>query len=71
VEGDRAAWTTSVADHAGILRFGTVEEMPVEEVELLFRVNQLGCWLGMQAVVPDMRANGGVTATHGFGGQVD
>jgi 3-oxoacyl-[acyl-carrier protein] reductase len=40
----------------GILRFGTVEAMPVDEVELLWRVNQLGSWLGMQAVVPTMKA---------------
>ena len=41
-----------LANNAGILRFGSVETMPLDEVELLFRVNQLGCWLGMQAVVP-------------------
>ena len=69
---DPAAWAALVADanerfgpvgilanNAGILRFGTVEAMPVDEVELLWRVNQLGCWLGMQAVVPTMKANGG------------
>jgi 3alpha(or 20beta)-hydroxysteroid dehydrogenase len=67
-----AAWAALVADtnerfgpvsvlanNAGILRFGTVEAMPVEEVELLWRVNQLGCFLGMQAVTPTMRKAGG------------
>ena len=33
----------------GILRFGDIERMP-EGGRLLFRVNQLGCFLGMQAV---------------------
>jgi 3alpha(or 20beta)-hydroxysteroid dehydrogenase len=83
---DPAAWATLVADtnerfgpvnvlanNAGILRFGTVEAMPVDEVELLWRVNQLGCWLGMQAVVPTMKAHGGgsiinASSTEGLGG---
>ena len=42
-----------LANNAGILRFGSVETDAVDEVELLFRVNQLGCLLGMQAVVPN------------------
>jgi 3alpha(or 20beta)-hydroxysteroid dehydrogenase len=65
-----------LANNAGILRFGTVEAMPIDEVELLFRVNQLGCWLGMQAVVPDMRAIGGgaiinASSTEGLGGMAN
>jgi len=86
---DPAAWATLVADanerfgpvdvlanNAGILRFGTIEAMPVDEVELLWRVNQLGCWLGMQAVVPTMKANGGgsiinASSTEGLGGMAN
>jgi 3alpha(or 20beta)-hydroxysteroid dehydrogenase len=86
---DPAAWATLVADanerfgpvnvlanNAGILRFGTVESMPVDEVELLWRVNQLGCWLGMQAVVPTMKAHGGgsiinASSTEGLGGMAN
>jgi 3alpha(or 20beta)-hydroxysteroid dehydrogenase len=69
---DEASWTTLVADtesrfgpvnvlanNAGILRFGDIETMGLSEVELLFRVNQLGCFLGMQAVTRTMRKNGG------------
>ena len=48
-----------LVNNAGILRFGEVEKMPVEEFELLFRVNQLGCFLGMKSVVSTMRQNGG------------
>lgn len=48
-----------LANNAGILRFGDIERMPAEEVELLWRVNQLGCFLGMQAVTRTMRKNGG------------
>ena len=65
-----------LANNAGILRFGTVESMPIDEVELLWRVNQLGCWLGMQAVVPTMKANGGgsiinASSTEGLGGMAN
>lgn len=65
---DEASWANLVADtnqrwgpvnvlanNAGILRFGEVGSTPLADVELLFRVNQLGCFLGMQAVVPTMR----------------
>jgi 3alpha(or 20beta)-hydroxysteroid dehydrogenase len=48
-----------LANNAGLLRFGEIGTMPQAEVELLFRVNQLGCFLGMQAVTATMRANGG------------
>jgi 3alpha(or 20beta)-hydroxysteroid dehydrogenase len=69
---DEASWTALVSDtderfgpvsvlanNAGILRFGDIETMGVAEVELLFRVNQMGCFLGMQAVARTMRKNGG------------
>jgi 3alpha(or 20beta)-hydroxysteroid dehydrogenase len=69
---DQASWTALVEDtnqrfgpvnvlanNAGILRFGEIEKMPVDEVELLWRVNQLGCFLGMNAVTYTMRKNGG------------
>ena len=48
-----------LANNAGLLRFGDIERMPVDEIELLWRVNQLGCFLGMQAVTRTMRKNGG------------
>ncbi len=69
---DAASWATVVggvndrfgpvnvlANNAGILRFGDIERMGQDEVELLWRVNQLGCFLGMQAVSRTMRKNGG------------
>ncbi|GAB6984935.1 hypothetical protein JCM10369A_14590 [Nocardioides pyridinolyticus] len=39
--GRRFAAVDVLANNAGILRFGDIERMPQEEVELLFRVNQL------------------------------
>ena len=84
--GDEASWTAVVADanerfglvgilanNAGILRFGTVADMPAAEYELLFRVNQLGPFLGMKAVVGNMKELGGgaiinASSTEGLGG---
>jgi 3alpha(or 20beta)-hydroxysteroid dehydrogenase len=83
---DEASWTALVEEvnerfapvnvlvnNAGILRFGDIEKMPVEEFELLFRVNQLGCFLGMKAVARTMRKNGGgsivnASSIEGLGG---
>ena len=69
---DEASWIAVVADaterfgpvnvlvnNAGILRFGEIEKMAVDEFELIFRVNQLGCFLGMKSVARTMRKNGG------------
>jgi 3alpha(or 20beta)-hydroxysteroid dehydrogenase len=70
--GDEASWTALVddvngrfgpvsvlANNAGILRFGEIATGSVEDVELMWRVNQLGVFLGMRAVTPTMLANGG------------
>ena len=69
---DAASWATLVEDtnnrfgpvnvlanNAGLLRFGRIEEMPLEEFMLLVNVNQVGAFLGMQAVARTMRKNGG------------
>ena len=69
---DAASWATLVEDtnarfgpvnvlanNAGLLRFGRIEEMPLEEFMLLVNVNQVGSFLGMQAVARTMRKHGG------------
>ncbi|WP_183093351.1 SDR family NAD(P)-dependent oxidoreductase [Nocardioides stalactiti] len=48
-----------LANNAGLLRFGRIEEMSLEEFQLLVNVNQAGVFLGMQAVSRTMRKNGG------------
>jgi 3alpha(or 20beta)-hydroxysteroid dehydrogenase len=48
-----------LANNAGILRFGDIATGSVDDVELMWRVNQMGVFLGMRAVVPTMVANGG------------
>jgi 3alpha(or 20beta)-hydroxysteroid dehydrogenase len=69
---DESSWTTLVEEtterwgpvdvlvnNAGILRFGQIDEMSLDEAELVWRVNQGGCFLGMKAVVPTMKERGG------------
>jgi 3alpha(or 20beta)-hydroxysteroid dehydrogenase len=65
------SWTTLVAEvsrrygavnvlanNAGVLRFGNVDTMPLADYHLLTDVNQLGCFLGMRAVIPTMKEAG-------------
>ncbi len=70
---DRFGPVNVLVNNAGILRFGEVEKMEVEEFELLFRINQLGCFLGMKSVARTMRKNGGgsivnASSIEGLGG---
>jgi 3alpha(or 20beta)-hydroxysteroid dehydrogenase len=83
---DEATWIAVVSDanerfgpvnvlvnNAGILRFGEIEKMGADEFELVFRVNQLGCFLGMKSVARTMRKNGGgsivnASSIEGLGG---
>jgi len=62
-----------LANNAGVLRFGEIETQDPRDIELLFRVNQLGPLLGMKAVARTMRKNGGgsiinASSTEGLGG---
>lgn len=43
---------------AGVMMVGLIESAPVEQYERAYTVNTLGCVFGIQAVVPEMRANG-------------
>jgi 3alpha(or 20beta)-hydroxysteroid dehydrogenase len=48
-----------LANNAGSLRFGEIASGELADVELMWRVNQMGVFLGMRAVVPTMKAHGG------------
>jgi 3alpha(or 20beta)-hydroxysteroid dehydrogenase len=85
---DAAQWDTAVAlatstfggldvlvNNAGILRFGMIESMSLDEYLSVINVNQVGCWLGMKAVIPTMKAAGrgsivNTSSTSGFIGTV-
>ncbi|MEO6472913.1 MAG: SDR family NAD(P)-dependent oxidoreductase, partial [Aeromicrobium sp.] len=44
-----------LVNNAGILRFGEVDTMPLDDFDLLVKVNMRGCFLGMQSVAPGMK----------------
>lgn len=48
-----------LVNNAGILRFGPLEATPLEEYELVIRVNQIGPFLGIKSVIPALRRAGG------------
>lgn len=45
-------------NNAGVLKFGGVEDTTLSDYESVIRVNQIGTFLGMQAVSPIMRESG-------------
>ncbi|GAA2061169.1 glucose 1-dehydrogenase [Streptomyces albiaxialis] len=50
-----------LVNNAGILRFRELADTSVEEYREVVEVNQVGCFLGMKAVVAEMEAAGGGT----------
>ena len=47
-----------LVNNAGIVCPGTIEDQPEDEYMMVLKVNQLGTYLGMQAVIPAMRRAG-------------
>lgn len=56
-EGLLGAPINVLVNNAGVLRFGEVDTMPLEDLDLLINVNMRGCFLGMRAVSPAMKRN--------------
>ncbi|MFC8505689.1 SDR family NAD(P)-dependent oxidoreductase [Streptomyces sp. NPDC057411] len=50
-----------LVNNAGILRFNELVSTPLEEFQAIVRVNQVGCFLGIKAVAPEIEAAGGGT----------
>jgi 3alpha(or 20beta)-hydroxysteroid dehydrogenase len=48
-----------LVNNAGLLLIKSIEELSAAECEKLWRVNQLGPFLGIRAVIPAMKAAGG------------
>ncbi len=60
-------------NNAGILAFGLIEDMPIDDYRRVIDVNQVGVFLGMKYVVPAMKRAGGgaivnVSSVEGLGG---
>ena len=53
---ERSGPVSVLANNAGLLRFGEIATASIDDVELMWRVNQMGVFLGMRAVVPTMKA---------------
>lgn len=50
---------TTLVNNAGILMFAELTRTETAAFERIFRINQLGCFLGMRTVTPVMAENGG------------
>lgn len=50
-----------LVNNAGILRFNELVSTPLEEFQQVVQVNQVGAFLGMKAVAPEIEAAGGGT----------
>ncbi|AZM57702.1 short-chain dehydrogenase [Streptomyces sp. WAC 01529] len=72
--GREADWRAAVAlakeahgkidglvNNAGILRFNELVHTPLEEFQQVIQVNQVGCFLGIRTVAPEIAAAGGGT----------
>jgi 3alpha(or 20beta)-hydroxysteroid dehydrogenase len=48
-----------LVNNAGVLVWSPMHRLSLDDYMKVIRVNQVGCFLGMQAVIPSMRAGGG------------
>ena len=46
-------------NNAGIMRLGPLDNQATEDYRAVIEVNQFGCYFGMRAAIPALRANGG------------
>jgi len=62
-----------LVNNAGIIKFGTIAEMPLADFRSILEVNAVGCWLGMKSVIEPMTKAGGgaivnISSIEGFTG---
>ncbi len=48
-----------LVNNAGIMRLGPLDSQPTDDYRAVIEVNQFGCYFGMRAAVPALRAAGG------------
>lgn len=56
---DRFGALNVLINNAGIIRFGMMVDISLDDYMSVINVNQIGCWLGMRAAAPAMTASGG------------
>ncbi|MCX2183286.1 glucose 1-dehydrogenase [Streptomyces sp. SKN60] len=61
VAKERFGRIDGLVNNAGILRFNELVSTPLEEFQALVQVNQVGCFLGIKSVAPEIGAAGGGT----------
>ncbi|MGV9450252.1 SDR family NAD(P)-dependent oxidoreductase [Streptomyces sp. NPDC003635] len=54
--------------NAGILRFNSLVDTPLDEFMRVVRVNQVGCFLGLRTVAPEMADGGTIVNTASYTG---
>ncbi|SBT89841.1 3alpha(or 20beta)-hydroxysteroid dehydrogenase [Streptomyces sp. DI166] len=57
-----------LVNNAGILRFNSLVDTPLDEFMQVVRVNQAGCFLGIKAVAPEMADGGTIVNTASYTG---
>ncbi|MEU6068652.1 MULTISPECIES: SDR family NAD(P)-dependent oxidoreductase [Streptomyces] len=55
-----------LVNNAGILRFNSLVDTPLEEFMQVIQVNQVGCFLGMKTVAPEMTDGGTIVNTASY-----
>ncbi|MBE8473759.1 SDR family NAD(P)-dependent oxidoreductase [Streptomyces justiciae] len=79
--GDEGQWRDAVSvvknafgrvdglvNNAGILRFNSLVDTPLDEFMQIVRVNQVGCFLGIKTVAPVMEDGGTIVNTASYTG---
>ncbi|GGU09283.1 SDR family NAD(P)-dependent oxidoreductase [Streptomyces lateritius] len=61
VAKERFGRIDGLVNNAGILRFNELVSTPLAEFQTITQVNQVGCFLGIRAVAPEIEAAGGGT----------
>ncbi|MFF3330465.1 SDR family NAD(P)-dependent oxidoreductase [Streptomyces sp. NPDC002888] len=57
-----------LVNNAGILRFNALVDTPLDEFMQVVRVNQVGCFLGVKTVAPEMEDSGTIVNTASYAG---
>ncbi|MDG9707630.1 SDR family NAD(P)-dependent oxidoreductase [Streptomyces sp. DH10] len=57
-----------LVNNAGILRFGSLLDTPLDEFMRVVQVNQVGCFLGIRAVAPELADGGTIVNTASYTG---